>query len=301
MNHTPHDFRKSLAGARMTARLGAQEPAARNAIRGALLVTLTVLAAFNLQGQLPPETARRIDAIAGTVLAETSAPSVSIAVVKNHRIAYVHAYGNVSLDPATPARPEMRYKIGSVSKQFMAMAILLLVQHGKLALVPSLTRANDVTIRQLLTHTSGYQDYYPLDYVAPFMTQRVTPDEIIDRWARKPLDFEPGTEWQYSNTNFVVAGRILEKVTGTTLMAFLRERLFHPLGMESPIDLDHQPLADSDAKGYTRFGRGPISCCATGGAGMAFRRRRAGHDSARSGFVGFGLARRQAREARPDG
>jgi CubicO group peptidase (beta-lactamase class C family) len=159
----------------------------------------------------------------------------------------------------------MRYKIGSVSKQFMAMSILLLVQDGKLSLddpigrfLPSLTRANDITIRQLLSHTSGYQDYYPLDYVAPFMMQPVTPDEILDRWARKPLDFEPGTQWQYSNTNFVVAGQILEQVTGMPLMAFLEKRIFSPLGMESPLDLDHQPLADSDAKGYTRFGRGPL-------------------------------------------
>ena len=237
----------------------------RIATRITLLVTLTVLVAFDLQGQLPPEAASRIDAVAGKVLAETGVPSVSIAVVKDGKIAYVHAYGDGCVEPPTPARPEMRYRIGSVSKQFTAMATLLLVQDGKLSLddpvgrfFPSLTRANDITIRQLLSHTSGYQDYYPLDYVAPFMTQLVTPDEILDRWTRKPLDFEPGTQWQYSNTNFVVAGRILEQVTGMPLMAFLEKRIFRPLGMESPLDLDHQPLADSDAKGYTRFGRGPL-------------------------------------------
>ena len=77
------------------------------------------------------------------------------------------------------------------------------------------------------------------------MTHRITADEIIDRWARKALDFEPGTAWQYSNTNFVVAGKIVEKVSGTTLMAYLRERIFHPLGMETPIDLDHEPMTPS--------------------------------------------------------
>ncbi len=230
-----------------------------------LLTILMLLAAFDLQGQLPPETSSRVDAIASQVLAETNAPSISIAIVKDGKIAYVHAYGLGSLDLATPARPEMRYKIGSVSKQFMAMAILLLVQDGKLSLddpigryLPSLTRANDITIRQVLSHTSGYQDYYPLDYVAPFMTERVTPDEILKRWAGKPLDFEPGTQWQYSNTNYVVAGRILEKLTGMPLMAFLKKRIFLPLGMDSPLDLNHQRLAEGDARGYTRFGRGTI-------------------------------------------
>jgi len=233
--------------------------------RIALAITLIALAVMNLHGQLPPEKASQIDAIAAKVLTETSAPSVSIAIVKDGKIAYVHAYGNATIDPTTPARPEMRYKIGSVSKQFMGMAILLLVQDGKLSLddpvgryLPTLTRANDLKIRQLLNHTSGYQDYYPLDYVAPFMTQDVTPDGILDRWARKPLDFEPGTEWQYSNTNFVAAGKIVEKVSGKTLMAFLRECIFKPFGMESPVDLVHEHIADSDAKGYTRFGHGPI-------------------------------------------
>jgi CubicO group peptidase (beta-lactamase class C family) len=230
-----------------------------------LLCALTTLVAFNLEAQLPPAMASRIDALTAKVMEETAVPSVSLAVVKDGKIAYVHAYGNASLDPATPARPEMRYCIGSVSKQFLAMAVLLLAQDGKLKLddpvaryLPHLTRAQDITIRQLLSHTSGYRDYYPLDYVAPFMTVPVTPAQILERFARIPLDFEPGTQWQYSNTNFAVAGQIVEKITGTPLISFLEKRIFQPLGMESAIDLDVQSLADSDAKGYTRFGLGPI-------------------------------------------
>jgi D-alanyl-D-alanine carboxypeptidase len=159
----------------------------------------------------------------------------------------------------------MPYPIGSVSKQFLAVSILLLAEDGKLRLddpvgryLPSLTRANDITIRELLSHTSGYEDYYPLDYVAPFMNRPVTADDILARWAEKPLDFEPGTQWQYSNTNYVVAGRILEKVTGQALWSFLKERIFKPLGMASPVNLDSQPLGETDAAGTTRFGLGPL-------------------------------------------
>ncbi len=83
----------------------------------------------------------------------------------------------------------MRYSIGSVSKQFLSCAILLLAEDGKLSLndpvsryLPGLTRAKEITIRQLLNHTSGYQDYYPLDYVAPFMRKDVTPDEMLKTW-----------------------------------------------------------------------------------------------------------------------
>jgi CubicO group peptidase (beta-lactamase class C family) len=249
----------------------------RTTARMILLFALTVLVAFNLEAQLPPTTASRIDALTAKVMEETAVPSVSLAVVKEGKIAYVHAYGNASLEPATPARAEMRYAIGSVSKQFLAMAVLLLAQDGELKLddpvaryLPHLTRAQDITIRQLLSHTSGYRDYYPLDYVAPFMTVPVTPAQILHRFARIPLDFEPGTQWQYSNTNFVVAGRIVEKITGTPLMSFLQKRIFQPLGIESAIDLDVQSLAGSDAKGYTRFGLGPIRPVQAEGRGWLY-------------------------------
>jgi CubicO group peptidase (beta-lactamase class C family) len=237
----------------------------RRGFRSILLMAITLSVPGFVEAQLPTSTSSGIDAAVGKALADSGTPSASIAVVKDGKIAYVKAYGNARLEPTTPARPEMRYSIGSVSKQFMAGAILLLVQEGKLSLddrvarfFPSLTRANDITIRQLLSHTSGYQDYYPLDYVAPFMQQPVTADGILDRWARKPLDFEPGTQWQYSNTNYAVAGRILEQVTGMPLMSFLQSRIFGPLGMQSPIDLGQQLLSDSDAAGYTRFGLGPV-------------------------------------------
>jgi CubicO group peptidase (beta-lactamase class C family) len=139
-----------------------------------------------------------------------------------------------------------------------------LAEDGKLSLddkvsryLPELTRAGEITIRQLLSHTSGYQDYYPQDYVAPFMQKPVTAAGILAIWAKKPLDFDPGARWQYSNTNFVVAGQIIEKATGAPFFAFLSKRILEPLGMTSAIDLDARTLGPSDAAGYTRFALGP--------------------------------------------
>ncbi len=222
-------------------------------------------AAIAPAAELPAATANQIDAIAAKALSDSGAPSVSVAVVANAQIAFTRAYGKARLSPATDATPQMRYSIGSVSKQFLAGAVLLLAQDGKLSLddrvshyLPGLTRAGEITVRQLLTHTSGYQDYYPQDYVAPFMEMPVTPDKILDQWARKPLDFDPGTRWQYSNTNFVVAGRIVEKVTGEPFFAFLSRRILGPLGMTSAINLAEQPLGPQDAAGYTRFATGPM-------------------------------------------
>jgi D-alanyl-D-alanine carboxypeptidase len=214
--------------------------------------------------QLPAPIESAIDDVVRKALAEQGAPSASVAVVKDGKVAYVHAYGDARLHPRMAAGPGMRYKIASNSKQITSAAILLLAEDGKLSLddrvsrfLPTLTRAGDVTIRQLLSHTSGYQDYYPLDYVTPIMARPIKPDGILDLYARKPLDFEPGTKWQYSNTNYTIAGLIIEKLTGKPMIDFLRERIFDKLGMKSPVDVDRAQWSGADPVGHTRFALGP--------------------------------------------
>ncbi|HSM86661.1 MAG TPA: serine hydrolase domain-containing protein [Candidatus Limnocylindrales bacterium] len=231
-----------------------------------------------LYAQAPSQAARpEIDEIANHVLAASGAPSASVAIVENGKITFLKAYGKARLEPAMAARPEMRYSIGSISKQFTATAILMLEEEGKLSLedhvgkwVPGLTRGNEVTIRQLLSHTSGYQDYWPQDYVPPFMLTNVTAEKILDMWARKPLDFDPGTKWQYSNTNYVIAGLIVEKAAGMPLLEFLKQRIFKPLGMQSVVDINQNTLAATDATGYFRYALGPPRVAPKEGKGWLF-------------------------------
>ncbi len=228
-------------------------------------------------GSLSPEIRGKVDRAAQHVLADTGMPSASIAIVMKGQIVYAHAYGNARLNPLTPARPEMAYSIGSISKQFTSTAILMLVEQGKLSLddtvskfVPNLTRANEVTIRELLSHTSGYQDYWPQDYVPPFMTHPITAAQILEMWARKPLDFNPGTKWQYSNTNYVIAGVIIEKVSGEPLLQFLQEHVFAPLKMRGIENVDLKALPETDATGYMRYALGPPRVAPKEGPGWLF-------------------------------
>jgi D-alanyl-D-alanine carboxypeptidase len=228
-------------------------------------------------GVVPASLRDKIDALSRQTLAETGLPSASVAIVQSGVIAYVQAYGDAHIEPPQPALPTMRYSIGSISKQFTAAAILLLAEQGKISLddpvsrfIPNLTRGNEVTIRELLSHTSGYQDFWPQDYVPPFMLQPIAAGKILDLWARKPLDFDPGTQWQYSNTNFVIAGLIAEKVSGEPLLQFLGERFFIPLGMKSIINTDQQRLTESDATGYMRYGLGPLRVAPKEGKGWMF-------------------------------
>jgi D-alanyl-D-alanine carboxypeptidase len=249
--------------------------------RAAIVSFVIVLFAVPLLAQveplLAPELSTKIDEASRTVLTNTGVPSASVAVVKNGRIAYVQAYGDAKLDPKTPARSDMRYSIGSISKQFTAVAALLLQEQGKLSLddkvakyLPDLTRANEVSVRQLLSHTSGYQDYWPQDYVMPMMLESTTAQRILDVWGHKPLDFDPGTKWQYSNTNYVIAGVIIEKVSGKSVLDFLTEHVFTPLGMKSVYNSDEARLGPSDPTGYIRYALGPLHPAPKEGKGWMF-------------------------------
>lgn len=212
---------------------------------------------------LPPETVRAIDGLVEQSLAEAHIPSASIAVVKDGQIVLAKAYGKAHLAPDIVATPAMRYKIASNSKQLTSAAILLLAERHKLSLddkvakfLPDLTGADKITLRELLSHTSGYQDYYAEDFVVPEMRQDITAQHILDVWGKKPLDFAPGTRWQYSNTNYVIAGRIVEQVSHQSLMNFLHKEIFDKLGMKSPVDIGGAWSAE-DPTGYTTYGLGP--------------------------------------------
>ena len=229
----------------------------------ALLIVLAT-ALVVAQDTLPAELRASIDKAAAEVLATTGAPSASVAVVRDGKIAYVHAYGLATIEPPTPATTEMRYSIGSISKQFTAAAVLLLAEDRKLSLddsvakwLPDLTRANEVTLRQLLSMTSGYQDFWPQDYVMPPMLKPATAQQIMSGWAKIPLDFDPGTKWQYSNTNYLIAAVIVERVSGMPLFEFLQKRVFTKLGMKSVVNTDRGPLGPGDPMRYLRYALGP--------------------------------------------
>jgi len=238
---------------------------------------LIALGTGSLVAQAPDPVAVTVDSIARDVLRQTGVPSASVAVVRDGKVVYTQAYGDARIEGHVPATPAMRYSIGSISKQFCAGAILLLQQDGKLSLddpvakyLPDLTRANDVTIRQLLSHTSGYEDYWPQDYVMPMMLDSVHAQDIVNRWAKKPLNFDPGTRWQYSNTNYVIAGMIVEKVSGMPFFEFLRSRILTPLGIESVKNIDMGRLPDSDPTGYMRYALGPSRPAPKEGKGWLF-------------------------------
>ncbi|HEX3866704.1 MAG TPA: serine hydrolase domain-containing protein [Gemmatimonadaceae bacterium] len=163
---------------------------------------------------------------------------LAVGVMQNGRVVLAKGYGQASLERSTPVTPTTAFPIGSVTKQFTCSTVLLLAEAGKLSMTdrvskyfPKLTRASEVTLADLGGMTAGYRDYYPLDFVDREMLKDVTEQDIVQEYATRPLDFDPGTRWSYSNTNFAILGAIAEQVSGQSLGALMSEKIFRRLGM----------------------------------------------------------------------
>lgn len=233
-----------------------------------LLAAIALCSAVKVAAQeLDAATKLKTDELVARIMQQTGVPSVQLGVVRGDKVVYEVARGDARLaandKAAVAATLQMHYPIGSISKQFTVASILLLQERGKLRLddpvstwFPELTRSNEITIRMLLTHTSGYRDFAPQDYTIPEWLQPARPIDIVHHWAELPLDFDPLTKMQYSNTNYVLAGLIVEKVTGETFPHFLRENVLQPLKLTEVLDLDFD-RAEVEPVGYRRNALGP--------------------------------------------
>jgi len=218
-----------------------------------------------------------LDSVARHYVADEHLVGLSVAVAQNGRVIFTQGYGFSSLASKAPITTETMFAVGSVTKEFTCAAALMLQDSGKLSMrdpvakyFPDLTRAADITLIDLGNHVSGYRDYYPLDFVDREMERPTTPDSVIEEYATRPLDFEPGTRWSYSNTNFDILGRVIEKVSGDSFSVFLAKHIFGPVGMPFT---RYAPLPGTwMATGYTSFALGapePAQPEAAGWAGMA--------------------------------
>src|SRR5215216_867755 len=174
----------------------------------------------------------------------TDSPGCALGVSRNGRVVYERGYGMANLETATPITPSSIFHVASVSKQFTAMAIMLLANDGKLSVDDNIRKhlpeirdyGTPITIRHLLNHTSGLRDQWELLSLARgrFEENRITEADVMDIVPRQTaLNFTPGAEYVYSNTGFTLLGVIVKRVSGKSLRDFADERIFKPLGMRS--------------------------------------------------------------------
>lgn len=200
-------------------------------------------------------------------MASTQAVGASVAIVRDGKIVYVREFGKRSL-AGPPADAGTKFEIGSLTKQFTAAAILQLKERGKLALedrvakyIPAFPHASEITLRHLLNQTSGLPDFVETNHFVKISHESQGTFAKIERMAAGPLHFAPGSQWEYSNTNYVVLGRIVEIVSGLRYRDYVRLHLFAPAGMHASAFLADEPRLSNAARGYWRgmSGKGPLS------------------------------------------
>ncbi len=218
------------------------------------------------------EKSKRVDALMAP-WSKGDTPGAAIVVIQDGRVVHERGYGLANLETRTPIRPDTVFDLASVSKQFSAMAIMVLAERGKLSYDDSLSKffpefppyARKITIRHLLDHTSGLPDY--MDLFAK--TGKINKDgkmggfeptsrDAVELLARqKELLFDPGEKYEYSNSGFAVLGQIVEKASGERFAKFLKDNIFQPLGMNSTLVLDEtRPRIKNRAISYSREGNG---------------------------------------------
>lgn len=193
-----------------------------------------------------------------------TAPGVSFLIAKDGKIIYRKAFGMANLELNVPMKPENVFEIGSITKQFTAVAILMLEEQGKLSVSDDITKfiadyptkGKKITIHNLLNHTSGIKSYTSMENFIALARTDMTPKQLIDVFKNEPMDFEPGEQFLYNNSGYILLGHIIEVVTGKTYADFIQNNIFNKLGMTTSSYGSMTNLVANRASGYSQTEKG---------------------------------------------
>ena len=216
--------------------------------------------------RIAPAVEVKIDAAAQEDVDTGRVAGVAVAVLRDGELMFAKGYGRANLELAAPVNAGTVFRIGSLTKQFTAAGMLLLAERGKLKIddelslyLPGFPRANEVTLRDLLDHTSGIHSFTESPVIDRISTRGATVQELVaDIAGQSPLyDFEPGKGWWYSNSNYALLGAVIEKVSGKTWGAFMKAEIFDKLGMAGTAADDARDVVPGRASGYSLVGGTP--------------------------------------------
>lgn len=226
-----------------------------------LLLTVLLSFTFNLipaGGQSSGQSAAEFDRLAAAEF-KAEEPGGVVLVARGGEVVYKRAFGMANVELGVPMREEMVFNVGSITKQFTAVAVLQLAEQGKLSLQDEVTKylpdypagGRKITVENLLTHTAGIPGSAPEAMLSlQGRKDLVGLQEIIATFKNRPLDFAPGTKWSYSNNGYILLGAIIEKVSGLSYPAYLEQNIFKPAGMTRTLFGDDQLLVKNRAASY---------------------------------------------------
>ena len=222
-------------------------------VMGLLFITGTIAQTSNIN----TDTAQRLDEYVAA-LNKLGPFSGSVLLAKNGQVVASKGFGLANQEYDVPNTPQTKFRIGSITKQFTAIAVMILQERGKLNVQDPICKYladcpeswQSITLHQLLTHTSGIPNFVTLPEYKEIAMQPSAPDEIIQKFKNKPLDFKPGEKFNYSNSGYIVLGRIIEKASGEKYKDFLRKNIFEPLKMNNTGYDHYQAVLKNRAEGY---------------------------------------------------
>jgi CubicO group peptidase (beta-lactamase class C family) len=220
-----------------------------------------LLAALMALCSVPPARADAVDDLVQREMRRHPIPGLALEIIQNGKPVKTSAYGLANLEWQTAVTPDTVFEIGSITKQFTAAGILLLAQDGKLSVDDKISQylkdtpdawAN-ITIRHLLTHTSGIKNYTSLNGYE--VRRHLTQAQFIQSIGKQPMEFQPGDSWKYCNTGFNLLGYIIENVSGQDYWDFMSQRIFQPLGMTATTNRLLSLVIPNRAAGYEKTNR----------------------------------------------
>jgi D-alanyl-D-alanine carboxypeptidase len=222
-----------------------------------VLSLLSVTSVASAATSIDPSLAKHIDADVQVVLQHTDTPGATIAVIEDGNFVYRHAYGLRNQEQRLPVTVDTWFEIGSITKQFTAAAILQLQEAGKLHIddtlatyLPDAPHAKEITLRQMLSHTSGLPEYLDGPDIEQVAVKPATLDQLLARIKGKPLDFAPGGRWSYSNTGYILLGRVIEVVSHETYDHYVKVHLLDAAGMRRTYTVTDEAHLSPMAVGY---------------------------------------------------
>jgi CubicO group peptidase (beta-lactamase class C family) len=229
-------------------------------MRKTLLFFILLLISVTSSAQTDGYMAKSIDSLVSPQFTGNQ-PGVSILIAKKGQIIYNKAFGSANVELNAPMQADNVFRIGSITKQFTAVAILQLVEQGKVSLRDSVqkyikdfpSKSYTITIENLLTHTSGIIDYTSKDDPDPFIERRdFTPEFLINHFKKEPLQFKPGTKYNYSNSNYLLLGYIVQLVSGKPYHQYMQDNVIKRAELTHTLYAEEKTIVPNRVQGYTR-------------------------------------------------
>ncbi|HPF51629.1 MAG TPA: serine hydrolase domain-containing protein [Draconibacterium sp.] len=188
-------------------------------------------------------------------------PGAVFLIAKDGKVVYRKAFGKANIELDVNMKPENVFQIGSMTKQFTAIAIMMLEEAGDLNVTDEITKyipdyptlGKTITIHHLLTHTSGIKDYTQMKALRDIAEKDLSPKELIDFFKNEPMDFEPGEKFQYNNSGYVLLGYIIEQVSGMSYEDFIEKNIFQKIGMDDSRYASDREILKNRAYGYQKY------------------------------------------------